>query len=454
MKQLLKSFIAVLCLSMLCVIAVPVCAQAAGQAPAKVKGLTASSGESSVTLKWKRVSNATGYVIYSLNTDTNTLDKVASTKKNTVTIKNLRNGVPYTFCVGAYRTVKSQKYYGSNSAYVTKTPNIKKPDVPKLKIKSCGNQKVTFKWDKIKGANSYELYQKDAEGNFVSIGTTSKTTVVVKNLTNDVNYQFKLRAIRRVNGETRSSDLSAAVTAKPFKITESVSSVHSMYYNAKVKRTLKAKCIGNKSKTVTVKSGTSVTVTKKTSGNCSVKLKNGTEVYIPASSLNIQSFQLSSSKDYSTETKEGYVNHKGYRSDTGYLIWISLYKQRFHIFKGSQGNWTLFKTYKCSTGRLRTWKDGELLNTATSPGTYKLWRKTPKAFFDSSTYAIYCCNYSGNMIHSWTYHTNPNGKDPLTGPGPKKGLGKPASAGCVRLATENARYVYEKIPMNTTIIIY
>lgn len=436
MKHFVKSFFIMLCLSFLCTAFSPLSAPAATNTPGQVKNLKATSGESQVTLKWKKVSNATGYYVYSVNKSTNTLTKVATVRTNTVTVKKLKNATAYNFCVSAYRTVKSKRYEGKKSTVVTATPQVKKPSVPKLQIKSCGNGQVSLKWNAISGAGSYELYQKNKNGKFVSIGTTKKTSVTVKKLTNGTNYQFKVRAVRTVGGVSRKGNLSSAVTGKPLKISSSVSGVTSMQFKATVTRTVKAKLVDDEKKTVTVKSGTKVTVMKKSGSTCTVKLSSGKKVYISSSYLKYTR-QVYNNADLSTSTKEGFVNSKGYSSQTKYLIWISLYRQHLYVFKGSQCNWKLYKSFKCSSGK---WP----INTPT--GVYRLWKKAPRAYSGLS-YFDYVSYFSGNAIHGWVWVIG-------TGWDPTSSLGNPASHGCVRLSNQNASWIYRTMPMNTTIVIY
>ena len=440
MKKAVKSLFLSLCLAFLCMIAVPSVSQAASLKPAQVKNLRASVSESTVILRWNRVSNASGYRIYCLDPETNTYTKVAYTTSAGATTKKLTkltNNTEYTFCVSAYRKVKSTKYEGGQSKPVSATPKVKKPSVPSLQLKSCGNQKVSLKWNKISGASFYEVYQQNAAGKYLSIGTTKNTSVTVKKLTNGTNYLFKVRAVRKVGGVSRKSSYSASVTGKPQKISEEVSSIRSIYYTAKIVETVRAKKI-DAAGYVTLTAGTTVTVIKRSSYQCSASLKNGTMVTVYAPNLEWVAAKYSSKTDYSKSTKESYVNYKGYTSNTKYLMWISLYRQRVYIFKGSQCNWKLFKTYLCSSGKAAT---------STPKGKYTLWKKAPIMRFDEYSYGNLACYFSGNALHSWVYTNDGNRYNDGV-------LGKPASHGCVRLGDAQIKYVYEKIPLGTTIIIY
>lgn len=438
MKHFRKVLIS-LCFALLCLAFLPGTAQAAS-APSKVKNLKATAGEATVTLKWKRVSNASGYYIYRVNTTDNTLTRIAtvtSTKITTAKVKKLSNGTKYTFCVSAFKKSGSKRTEGKKSSYVSATPMPTKPAVPSLKVSSCGDGKVVLKWNKVAKATGYEVFQKDASGKYKSIGTTKKLSATVKNLENGKSYQFKVRAYRKSGGFTRNGNYSAVVTGKPLVVSSSVKSIHSMYYSAAVKSTVRAKRTDGKG-TVKVTAGTKVTVTNRAYGTSTVELKNGTEVEISTSNLRWISCVFNSKKDYSKATKEGYVNSKGYQSTSKYLIWISLDKQRLYLFKGSQCNWKLYKTYKCSSGKVAT---------PTPKGQYRLRRKEYMFWFDEDCYAYYASFFSGNAIHSWLLTPG----DRIYNDGK---LGSPASHGCVRVDESNAKFIYNKVPMGTTVIIY
>jgi GH25 family lysozyme M1 (1,4-beta-N-acetylmuramidase)/fibronectin type 3 domain-containing protein len=89
--------------------------------PAKVKSLQLSTKSSAVTLTWNKVSRATGYQIYRLNTKTGKYEKLTTLKgASTCTYKNtkLTKGRTYTYKVRAYKTYNGKNYYGSYSTVV------------------------------------------------------------------------------------------------------------------------------------------------------------------------------------------------------------------------------------------------------------------------------------------------------------------------------------------------
>jgi GH25 family lysozyme M1 (1,4-beta-N-acetylmuramidase)/fibronectin type 3 domain-containing protein len=92
--------------------------------PAQVKSLKLSTASSAITLTWGKVSGATGYQIYRLNTTTGKYEKVKTVKgAATCTYKNtgLKKGKAYTYKVRAYMTYNGKNYFGGCSAAVKLT---------------------------------------------------------------------------------------------------------------------------------------------------------------------------------------------------------------------------------------------------------------------------------------------------------------------------------------------
>ncbi len=133
--------------------------------------------------------------------------------------------------------------------------------------------------------------------------------------------------------------------------------------------------------------------------------------------------------DYNELTKIEYVNRKGYTSKTDYLVWISLNRQSFTVFKGKKKNWTIIRQCDTSTGKA---------TTPSPTGVYSVYRRAPY-----HQGVIWWSEYGGNGIHAW-----PGGT--MTGI-----IGEhPASHGCVRLTYSDAEWFYNNVPMRTTVIIY
>lgn len=86
-----------------------------------------NSGSKTVTVKWKKVSGASGYEIYSATSKNGKYKKVATVKKGgTTSCKHtkLKKGKTYYYKVRAYRTVNGKKVYGKYSE--VKSVKVKK----------------------------------------------------------------------------------------------------------------------------------------------------------------------------------------------------------------------------------------------------------------------------------------------------------------------------------------
>lgn len=144
--------------------------------------------------------------------------------------------------------------------------------------------------------------------------------------------------------------------------------------------------------------------------------------------------------DYTTEVKEAFVNYNGYSSKTEYLLWVNRATQKVNIFSGSQENWTLLATHRCATGAM---------STPTPLGvTYVTYKQTG---WYMGSYNVYWITRfypnTGYAFHSRGYYPN---SDVAMMPE----IGYPMSAGCIRLYDDAAIWIYENIPLNTTVVIY
>ena len=111
-----------------------------------------------------------------------------------------------------------------------------------------------------------------------------------------------------------------------------------------------------------------------------------------------------------------------------------------NIFTGTQEEWTLLATYRCATGATYT---------PTPLGVTYVTYKQPAWYMGS--YNVYWITRfypnTGYAFHSRGYYPN---SDVAMMPE----IGYPMSAGCIRLYDDAASWIYENIPLNTTVVIY
>ena len=121
-----------------------------------------------------------------------------------------------------------------------------------------------------------------------------------------------------------------------------------------------------------------------------------------------------------------------YSSKTNYMVLVDSQYCFLGVFKGKKNHWTLIKFYICSPGIFKIYWNGE----------YDLGVKS-KGFYSYNSQV-----YWGTRIHSITYKGH-NGKTVLDGR-----LGARISHGCIRLATKDAKWIYDNVPSYSKCVLY
>lgn len=138
----------------------------------------------------------------------------------------------------------------------------------------------------------------------------------------------------------------------------------------------------------------------------------------------------------STTQKEAFINSRGYSSKTDYLIWVNLERQILTVFMGRQGSWGYVNTFPVATGKNAT------------PTPTVVHEITGKTTWVTPTYT---CSpvlllYDGYALHNQP--VSPSGYVTDTT------IGKPASAGCVRMLKKDIDWVNYYCPVGTNVVIY
>lgn len=128
---------------------------------------------------------------------------------------------------------------------------------------------------------------------------------------------------------------------------------------------------------------------------------------------------------------------QGIGSSTPWLIVIDTWNNVLGVYSGSWGNWRLTQSWICSTG---------LPGSPTIKGLYSMGIRGYS--FGSGFSCYWYTQIRGDyLIHSLPYYQGTNRLMENT-------LGRPGSAGCVRLDINNAKWIYDHIPAGTAIYIY
>ena len=163
-KRIISCFLAVL---LVLVMAMPVFA-ASGKTPSAVSVTKAAAAKNSVTVTWKRASNATSYRVYYKQAGARKWTALAtiSSKNLKYTHKSsrkhpLKGGKKYTYTVRAYN-----KYGKKWSSYNRKGKTVTIPAVPstvKVSAKPKGYSQTTVTWSKASNATNYLVYYRSSD---------------------------------------------------------------------------------------------------------------------------------------------------------------------------------------------------------------------------------------------------------------------------------------------------
>jgi fibronectin type 3 domain-containing protein len=166
-------------------------------------GVSATPGDTTVSLAWSAVPGATGYDVYRGGA------KVATVATTIFNDAGLTNGTTYSYYVVATGTAPSS----SPSATVTATPAAAKPGAPTGLSGTAGDKTAALSWTAVSGATSYNVYRGG-----VKIGSSATTTYADSGLANGTPYTYYVTAIK---GGVESA-ASSTVSVTPFVLTPAV----------------------------------------------------------------------------------------------------------------------------------------------------------------------------------------------------------------------------------------
>ncbi|EHK2349004.1 L,D-transpeptidase [Clostridium perfringens] len=144
--------------------------------------------------------------------------------------------------------------------------------------------------------------------------------------------------------------------------------------------------------------------------------------------------------EYYKKLNEDTINQFDITSNTNYLVFVNIAEQKTYVYEGSKNDWTLDKTFTCSTG---------IEGKETPVGVFTVQNRAP--WFFSPKYGQggkYYVQFMGNYL----FHSIPFDSDKTTVSDPT--LGVPSSHGCIRLSVEDSKWLYDNVQNGSKIIIY
>ncbi|MCD7821118.1 MAG: fibronectin type III domain-containing protein [Clostridiales bacterium] len=183
-----------------------------------------------VTVKWSKVTGASGYYIYRNNKQVKKITSGSTVSYTDTGAKT--NGTKYQYKIYAY--------YGSTKSAASSTKTIYYVSTPSISsVKSSTAKKATVKWKKNAKASGYQI-QYSTSSSFsssktVSVSKASTVSKTISSLTGGKTYYVRVRAYKTVSGTKYYSAWSSkkSVKVKGSSSTSSTSSHASTVYITK-----------------------------------------------------------------------------------------------------------------------------------------------------------------------------------------------------------------------------
>ena len=161
--------------------------------------------------------------------------------------------------------------------------------------------------------------------------------------------------------------------------------------------------------------------------------------WVPYYSIVISDKAYTVYEDFSETDKEIFVDAKGYSSNTDYLLWVNLERQKVNVFQGSEGNWKLIRVSSCSSGK----------NSTPTPTGVMTYCAYGNGWFHDTYYVkpvMYLNLERGIALHSILFNPNGTVQDGTQG--------RPVSHGCVRMPYDEIKWLADYIPVGTTVVVF
>ncbi len=185
-----------------------------------VATIKATQSTSVIKLTWGAVEGATGYRVYQYSPSKGKFVQIASVKGVTSYRKatNLKAGTEYKFKVKAYTKLSDGTVLWATASkeFLTAT-ECKAPSI--TSVTSPSKSKATVKWSNVDGETGYQLYystKKDSGFKKVDSYSANKLTgsKTFSASASGKTIYFKVRAYKKVNGQTIFSEWSAVKSVK------------------------------------------------------------------------------------------------------------------------------------------------------------------------------------------------------------------------------------------------
>lgn len=156
--------------------------------------IVTAASSSAVRVRWQPTDHATGYRVYIReNGKWKLLAKISADEELTYLYRNLDEATEYKFCVKAYMNHEGKTYHNSVSSTLLTSTETEVPEISELEKRSG---KCTVSWDKVDGADGYQVYVATGKGSYKRVATVGsrEDDFTVRSLKKGQTYRFVVRS--------------------------------------------------------------------------------------------------------------------------------------------------------------------------------------------------------------------------------------------------------------------
>ncbi len=177
--------------------------------PAAPTGLTATAGDTQISLTWTASAGATGYHVKRSSTSGGPYTQASSPTATSYADTGLTDGTKYYYVVSAVNSAGES----ANSAEVNATPAVAIPAVPTGLAATAGNAQVSLAWTASTGATSYHVKRSAASGGpYTQIANPASAGYTDTGLTNGTKYYYVVSAVNASGESANSTEVNASPT--------------------------------------------------------------------------------------------------------------------------------------------------------------------------------------------------------------------------------------------------
>ena len=191
---------------------------AAPTAPLAPANLSATPGDTEVSLTWDAVTGADGYRVYRADTANGALARIAedtTITDPTYTDTGLTNGTTYWYTVRAFNSAGESPDRTRVSA--TPATAITVPAAPANLTATPANAQITLLWDTVTNADEYYIFRAEGtSGTLARIAdgiTITETNYIDTDVTNGTQYRYSVSAVNSAGESINNSEVSATPIA-------------------------------------------------------------------------------------------------------------------------------------------------------------------------------------------------------------------------------------------------